>query len=108
MKIKENFASNWIAIPQKSLSSEIDTNDHLLVAVVYNHKVTEWFTLSIATTTHWEFYLGGSKVSWDDLPDKLRMDVRLVPCWTGVVKDYWMDLGYRDETYYGLEALEQL
>jgi len=56
----------------------------------------------------WEFWVYGEPTTWADLTDEQRMVVRLAGAWDGQVRDYWVELEYEDEGWYGLEALDQL
>ena len=100
--------SEWfrraIMVPRDYPEQEL--TDVPLIAVVYTDKGWSW--AGDPNGTHWEFWVLGKKVTWDDLTDNQRLQVRTAPAWEGRVRDYWVDLGYEDELYYTLEALECL
>ena len=105
MIIKGDYGYIWIVVPK---CDEINTDEHSFVAVVYDATTSDEWSLRLADDTRWEFYVDGVQVEWDDLSFERKKMVRMTRAWEGKVRDYWVGLGYEDELYYALEALECL
>jgi len=85
---------------------DVDVLDTPLVAIVTSD--SGWSYVGDVSDSHWEFLVYGQPTTWADLTDEQRMVVRTASAWSGQVRDYWVELEYEDEGWYGIEALEQL
>lgn len=83
-----------------------DVLDIPLVAIVIADG--GWGFVGNVSNNHWNFWVYGQPTTWANLTDEQRMVVRLAGAWDGQVRDYWVELEYEDEGWYGLEALDQL
>lgn len=95
------FTQVFLAVPQRGY---IDIPNHQVPLIAAALAEDRWFWGKIHNT-HWRFFKYGVECEWDDLTNEQRWEVRTKTAWDGQVRDYWVELGYKDSRYYILEAL---
>jgi len=99
-----DFGNRSVLVPEYGRDDDVHNVPLIAIVISYNG----WSYVGEVENNHWEFLVYGQPTTWADLTDEQRMVVRMAGAWEGQVRDYWVDLRYKDEGWYALEALDQL